>query len=182
MIRHLTLRDYRTMAWANGRGITTELARLDAADGAMQWRLSMAQVVEDGSFSIFPGIDRNLTVISGPGFALRGSGLDLFAGPYRPVAFPGDVPVAGFGVTSPSVDFNVMWARASWSAEVAVLHSGAARLTGDACAAFAPEGAVLSLDGAQRSLDASDLLLARGALAFGHSGGAPVLTVCLRRR
>ena len=110
MIRHLTLADYRTMPWANGRGTTLELARLDGPDG-MIWRLSIASVVENGPFSLFPGVDRILTVIDGPGFRLVGSGMAMEAAPWVPIAFPGDVAIAAWGVTAPSMDFNLMAAR-----------------------------------------------------------------------
>ncbi len=101
-MRHLTPADYRIMPWANGRGTTTELLREDGL------RLSIATVAEDGPFSLFPGIARNLTVISGPGFRLQGDGIDLAATPLIPVAFPGDVAIRATGVAAPSEDFNVM--------------------------------------------------------------------------
>ena len=71
----------------------------------------LASVIGDGPFSIFSGIERNLTVISGPGFDLVGKAR-IKAAPLIPVAFPGDVPLAAAGVTAPSDDFNVMTARA----------------------------------------------------------------------
>ena len=74
MIRQLTVTDFRTMPWANGKGVTVEMARADGPEG-MLWRLSRASVVEDGPFSIFPGLERNLTVLTGPGFDLVGQGL-----------------------------------------------------------------------------------------------------------
>lgn len=110
MIRHLTAADFRRMPWANGKGVTVELARADGPDG-MLWRLSRASVIENGPFSIFPAIERNLTVLTGPGFDLTGEGVALEARPFAPVAFPGDVPVTATGVTAPSDDFNVMTAR-----------------------------------------------------------------------
>jgi hypothetical protein len=99
------------MPWANGKGVTIEMARADGPDG-MLWRLSRASVVEDGPFSVFPGVERNLTVLTGPGFDLVGQGLHLTARPMVPVAFAGDVPLRADGVTAPSDDFNVMTARA----------------------------------------------------------------------
>ena len=110
MIRTLGPAEFRRMAWANGKGVTVELARQDR-DGEMLWRLSRASVVEDGPFSLFPGVERNLTVLTGPGFDLAGDGLHLPARPFAPVAFAGDVPVSASGVTVPSDDFNVMTAR-----------------------------------------------------------------------
>lgn len=110
-MRHLTPADYMAMPWANGRGTTVELLRETGPDGGLLLRLSMASVVEDGPFSIFPGVERNLTVISGPGFDLVGK-TRVTAAPLIPVAFPGDVATAAAGVTGPSDDFNVMTARA----------------------------------------------------------------------
>jgi environmental stress-induced protein Ves len=64
--------DFRTMPWKNGGGETTEIvvsppgASMDDFD----WRVSMARVVSDGPFSIFPGIDRSLTLLEGTGMTL----------------------------------------------------------------------------------------------------------------
>ena len=95
MIRaHLTPAEYRRIPWANRRGETLELLRREGTEGQLLLRLSVAQVVEDGAFSRLPGIDRVLTVISGPGFDLAGGGLRLHADPLCPVAFFGDVAIA----------------------------------------------------------------------------------------
>ncbi len=122
-MRHLTPADYRRMPWANGRGVTVEMARADGPDGLL-WRLSMARVDENGPFSIFPGVERNLTVISGPGFDLRGA-LSLRADPLVPVAFPGDVALSAQGVVEPCDDVNVMTARALPRPVVTVERAGA---------------------------------------------------------
>lgn len=110
MIRHLTAADFRRMPWANGRGTTTELLREDGA-GGLALRLSVATVAEDGPFSLFPGVDRVLTVVTGAGFTLDDGAVRRAATPLVPVAFPGDVPIRAVGVTAPSEDFNVMTAR-----------------------------------------------------------------------
>jgi uncharacterized protein len=108
---HLTQADYSTQAWKNGRGTTTELWRLER-DGQLLVRISRAAVVEDGPFSLFPGIARNLTVLSGPGFRLSGAGLDFRCDPLVPMAFPGDVAVMATETNDQqSDDFNVMTAR-----------------------------------------------------------------------
>ena len=124
MIRHLTPADYRSMPWANGRGVTVEMLRIEA-EGALLCRLSRASVVQDGPFSIFPGIERNLTVIGGPGFDLAGAMGTLPARPLVPVAFAGDVAIRAVGVSAPSEDFNVMTARSLGLPRVTVVTSGA---------------------------------------------------------
>ena len=136
MIRHLTPADYRPMPWANGRGVTVEMLRVDVA-GAMSWRLSRASVVEDGDFSMFAGVERNLTVISGPGFDLVGPMGVLPARPFKPVAFAGDVPLRATGVTAPSDDFNVMTARGLALPQVQVVQGNASFAAGGTLAVFA---------------------------------------------
>ena len=122
MIRHLTTNDFKVMPWANGRGQTVEMWREDR-DGALLWRLSRAAVVADGEFSLFPGLDRNLTVIDGPGFDLVGPGR-LAARLLQPVEFAGDVPIRAEGVVAPCEDFNVMVRRGALRAEVKVMRAG----------------------------------------------------------
>ena len=142
---HLTPADYTRMPWANGRGTTTELIRVARPDGGVLWRLSMASVVEDGPFSLFAGIERNLTVISGPGFDLTGPGR-LRADPLVPVAFPGDVAISAERVRAPSEDFNVMTDRTlplpkvrvqgqgsliDWAAQLCILALAPTRIEAD---------------------------------------------------
>ena len=123
MITHLSAADFVTMPWANGKGTTVELLRVEQ-DGRLILRLSRAMVVEDGAFSIFAGISRNLTVLSGPGFDLVGQGIHLVARPLEPVAFAGDVALRAVGVAQPSEDFNVMTAADLPPAMVAVHPAG----------------------------------------------------------
>lgn len=132
MITYLSQADFKTMAWANGKGVTVEMLRLERA-GKLILRLSRAMVVEDGAFSLFPGIERNLTVLSGPGFDLVGDGLHLAARPLLPVAFPGDLPLRAVQVTAPSEDFNVMTDRSLprpkvWLQDAGEVPAGAAVL------------------------------------------------------
>ena len=52
---------YSAMPWRNGLGVTVELLRQDIKnDTGFGWRLSMADVTEDGEFSNFSGYDRTL--------------------------------------------------------------------------------------------------------------------------
>jgi environmental stress-induced protein Ves len=176
MIRHLTQADYRAMPWANGKGVTVEMLRIDGPGGLLL-RLSRASVVEDGAFSIFPGIERNLTVITGPGFDLVGSGpggagLALRCPPLVPVAFAGDVPVAAAGVSAPSDDFNVMTARALPRPEVRVLAAGGQVDLPDWGAVYALAAAQVGPD----RLAPGDLVLADGRLDI----AGPVIVVALR--
>lgn len=159
-MRHLTTVDYTRQPWKNGKGVTVELARHEK-DGALLWRLSMATVAEDGPFSLFPGIERNLTVLTGPGFRLTGEGMALECRPLVPVAFPGDVAVHAEGTGGhTSTDFNVMTARNLPRPDVAVIHGPADLPAGALLALFALGPADLP----DRSLAAHDLILTEGPL------------------
>ena len=125
MIRHLTAADFTVMPWANGGGQTTEMIRVNRSDGSLLYRISLAAVMEDGPFSVFPGVDRILTVTSGPGFDLRGDA-SLRADPLKPLAFSGDLALRAEGVQAPCDDINVMVRRGAMRAGVAVQDGGTA--------------------------------------------------------
>lgn len=159
MMRHLTPADYTVMPWANGKGTTIEMLKT-TEDGRLKWRLSRASVVENGDFSIFPGVERNLTVLTGPGFDLVGQGLHLPARPLVPVAFAGDVPIRAEGVSAPSDDFNVMTDRALPRPEVAAITGTAQVATGGLLAVYAL--APSRVNG--HDMAAQDLILTEDAL------------------
>ncbi len=169
---HLTAKDYARQPWKNGRGTTIELLHIrDPDSSATLLRLSRASVVEDGPFSLFPGIERNLTVLSGPGFRLSGPGLDLRCEPLLPVTFPGDVPMTASETHGqPSDDFNVMTARRLPLPQVIVVRNGP--LAGDGRLALYALGAC-RVDGA--AMARGDLILTEGPTSL--IGDGPVIAV-----
>ena len=71
---HLLRRaDYTPMRWKNGAGTTLEIAAQGREGEAFDWRLSMARVEGDCSFSSFEGYERHTTLVEGPGFELSGA-------------------------------------------------------------------------------------------------------------
>lgn len=170
-MKHLTLADYKTMPWANGLGQTVEILRVDGPGGLL-YRLSMASVVVDGAFSVFPGIERNLTVISGPGFDLAGA-VSLRCDPLVPVAFAGDVAVRAERVTAPSDDFNVMTARSQPRPVVTVERDGAVLLAGGRLCLFAL--GVAAVNGV--AMAKHDLIVTEGPADI--AGLGPVIAVRL---
>jgi environmental stress-induced protein Ves len=72
--------DYTPMRWKNGAGTTLEIALHGRHGEAFDWRLSMALVDADCTFSSFEGYQRQTTLVDGPGF-------DLFGPDARPLAF-----------------------------------------------------------------------------------------------
>ena len=77
--RVIAANEYRRERWRNGFGWTREIARiaidaphveLDAEDDAWDLRLSIAEIEQDAPFSLFPGVDRELVLLSGAGIVL----------------------------------------------------------------------------------------------------------------
>lgn len=168
---HLTAKDHIRQPWKNGRGTTVELLHLRDPAGATLLRLSRASVVEDGPFSLFPGIERNLTVLSGPGFRLTGPGIDLGCKPLVPVAFPGDVPVTASETGGgPSDDFNVMTARSLPPPQVTVVPEGGLG-AGGKLALYALGPCRVNGEG----MESGDLILTEGPADV--TGAGPVIAV-----
>jgi len=169
---HLTPADYTRQPWKNGRGVTVELWRFER-EGALIARLSRASVAEDGPFSVFPGIERNLTVLSGPGFRLTGAGVDLRCDLLVPVAFPGDVALGATETHGQqSEDFNVMTSRDVPRPQVFLARNKTLPAGGQlALYALGP----CRVNGI--AMAKADLLLTRGAGII--AGGWPVLAVRL---
>lgn len=114
--------DLTPKPWKNGGGTTTEIAV--APEGAgfddFDWRLSVAEVASDGPFSLFPQIDRTLTLIEGHGLDMSIEWREAvrLTPASAPLAFPGDVPVTASLVDGPIRDFNVMTRRGRFNHQV----------------------------------------------------------------
>jgi environmental stress-induced protein Ves len=106
---------YRRMPWKNGGGETVEIAVFPdgAALADFGWRVSMATVASDGPFSVFPGIDRTLAVLSGDGMdlSIEGIGERLLTPESTALAFPADAPTTARLTGGPITDLNVMTRR-----------------------------------------------------------------------
>lgn len=153
------------VAWKNGGGVTREIAASPGATTAgFDWRVSLADVAADGPFSVFPGVDRTLTVV-------EGAGMDLLVGgehhivdePLWPHDFPGDLETEGRLLAGPVRNLNVMYRRDRTKAEVAVVR-GTLRLAapegGSVLAVALEDGA--AIDGTDTALDRYDGVLLRG--------------------
>ncbi|MEX0969332.1 MAG: HutD family protein [Paracoccaceae bacterium] len=125
--------DYTTMPWRNGGGVTHEIF---ADASPYTWRLSMAEVAQNGPFSPFPGLARILTVIDGAGIALETPSETLTALPRHPVAFSGEVAVHGTLLNGPIRDLNLIYNPLRWRAEVALQTGGAVAYGPDPVAIF----------------------------------------------
>lgn len=177
-MRLLKSDDHRRMAWKNGRGETVEIAVFppEAGLGDFGWRVSMAAVVEDGAFSLFPGVDRTLAVLTGEGVDLDVAdvGARRVTADGEPLAFAADAPTRARLVGGPITDLNVMTRRGVFSHRLSRLDAPAS--ASGACewrillASAALEARVAGAVVALGPLDA--LWLDRGEMVEIVSGGA----------
>ena len=114
-MRLLRSAGHRRMPWKNGGGETVEVMVHPEGAGLSDfgWRVSMATVAEDGPFSVFPGIDRTLAVLSGTGMtlAIEGVGTRTLTPESEPLAFPADAPTVARLTGGPITDLNAMTRR-----------------------------------------------------------------------
>jgi environmental stress-induced protein Ves len=102
--------------WRNGRGTTAEVIVRGAGPGIgssadFGWRISIATVESDGDFSRYPGVDRWLMPLCPGGLRLVDDGAPVPVGQYEVHAFPGERALASDGVTTPTLDLNLMLRR-----------------------------------------------------------------------
>lgn len=121
-VRLQRFNEHRAMPWKNGLGVTREvIACLQGGDTSrFLWRISMATVTGSGPFSVFPGIDRTIAVMTGDGMRLTVDGhaqppLTTASNPY---AFSGDAAVYADSLGGETLDLNVMTERGCWHHEM----------------------------------------------------------------
>lgn len=97
--------------WKNGGGSTTEIAigPPDSGFEDFDWRVSLATIEKDGTFSQFPGVDRTLALVEGHGMLLDIDGDPVLVTDGDPViAFDGSSNVTAKLSRGGSTDFNAM--------------------------------------------------------------------------
>ena len=117
------LADIVPTPWKNGGGATREIACWPAGTGldSFDWRISVATIAADGAFSVFAGIDRSITLLSGDGVLLHGEhGTHRIDQKLVPFAFAGETPIRATLLGGASDDFNVMTRRGRCRADVKV--------------------------------------------------------------
>lgn len=118
--------NYRRMRWKNGLGWTSEVMLENGADGIFDWRISIAEIDQNSDFSLFPGIDRTLVVLSGGGMALdiAGQGTRELHPLQNPFVFPGEDIIRARLFSGPTRDFNVMTRRTAYTHELSIHSAG----------------------------------------------------------
>jgi environmental stress-induced protein Ves len=104
--------DIHPEPWRNGGGVTRELAShpkaASAQDGAWDWRVSIADVSKAGEFSVFPGMERVITIIDGELLLLTVDGAEHPLEKYRPFRFSGEAASSATLPTGDIRDLNVI--------------------------------------------------------------------------
>ena len=139
-MRRFALRDLTTESWRNGGGVTRVVARGAGTTGAgaigagangpgtgnqatdadgWTWRVSVADITRDGPFSRFPGAQRQLRLMHGAGFELRGEHRVWRAAQLGDVlVFSGDEPVHAHLLGGPVRVWNLMLRGQSWRGQL----------------------------------------------------------------
>lgn len=107
--------------WKNGGGLTSEVAVYPPGSdlAGFDWRVSLAEIRAAGPFSLFPGIDRRMALVSGRlSLVIDGRPAVTLTPESEALAFPGDVPVFAEPLGAPVTDLNVMTRRSRCAARL----------------------------------------------------------------
>jgi environmental stress-induced protein Ves len=115
------------MPWKNGGGNTTEIATFPEGSDfrSFIWRVSIAEVLQDGPFSPFAGVDRTLVLLAGGGMRLTGEGAPIeLRTAFAPIVFSGDAALQCGLLAGPVRDFNLMVRRGKARGSIVVCRDG----------------------------------------------------------
>ncbi len=108
------LHTIRPKLWKNGGGQTREIACSLPDEG--YWRLSIADVTQEGPFSLFAGLSRILTVIEGSGLCLNIAGQTHNIGFLNPILFSGEDETVSILSDGSIRGFNLIFDQHAWRA------------------------------------------------------------------
>lgn len=107
--------NYIRMNWKNGGGKTAEILKFPSQAEPYFWRISQATVQKDGSFSIFPGMDRILFVFKGQGLRLNEKEVRF----HESISFSGEEDIFAKIIGSEDVeDVNLIYDRKHFKASM----------------------------------------------------------------
>jgi environmental stress-induced protein Ves len=145
-MKRFALKDLPQQPWKNGGGTTRTAHTQRAKDAAapFDWRVSIAEIVENGPFSLFPGVDRIAVVLeNGPLRLSTSPALGHLVQPlyvaqaHCPIAFDGETELFSDIGDGPVLCLNIMTRRSAAAAMVRVLHSDELVKPGDGMILFA---------------------------------------------
>lgn len=128
-VQRFELTESRPEPWKNGRGVTRTLLTHASASGdaagelpSWRWRISVAELQENGPFSVFEDIDRTLILLSGGELILhRPNGATVLDRPGAQVSFRGEEAIQATITPAPAQALNVMTRRGSVHSTVHVV-------------------------------------------------------------
>ncbi len=170
----------RRVPWRNGLGATLEIAT-DAAvpGGEWTWRLSIADIAGRVPFSAFPGIDRFIACLAGPGLNLERAGAHALAPREgEALAFSGEEVVTGSPLGPGVSDVNLMLRRDRWRGRMVLVRGRALALEAPLVLVHAPaHSAVLRVESVEGGCELApgSTLVAHGRVAI---LGAPA-SICV---
>ena len=112
---------FKKIPWKNGKGSTIELAiNKGATLDNFDWRISMADVVENGPFSDFSGYLRHLILIKGHSITLEHEEKepDFLTQHLNYAKFLGSNKTTGILPAGPITDFNIMTKTSLYDVDV----------------------------------------------------------------
>ena len=121
-MEYFDIRKMPVNLWRNGAGETREICCFPPATRDFHWRASIASIAANGEFSLFPGVERVITLLEGGEVTLEGANtLPHILKQHQPFTFAGDrVVKAKLTAGQMSMDFNIMTRRDVCQAKVRV--------------------------------------------------------------
>ena len=112
--------DYLSMPWKNGQGSTLQLACSHTDLNDFDWRISVADVEYDGSFSFFKNKLRIISILSGNGLRLKNlnDGTEVFLSKNIIYKFSGNAPIQSTLQNGAIRDFNLIYRPERYHAEM----------------------------------------------------------------
>jgi len=184
----MTLAELPATPWRNGGGLTRPLASGHAMATTphpddFDWRISLADIVTDGPFSTFPGIDRHALLIGNGAVELSGSSAAVMARPLLPISFPGELDLHARrqpGTVQPRF-LNLMVRRWALHGEIRII-TGTCRIDDAMAWALLPLTGTWQLP--ERQVAPGQAVLDHGSdvVASPRAGGACAALVLVRSR
>lgn len=121
-MEYFDIRKMPVNLWRNGAGEAREICCFPPATRDFHWRASIASIAGNGEFSLFPGVERVITLLEGGEVMLEG--VNTFTHTlkrHQPFTFAGDSVVkATLSEGQMSMDLNIMTRRDRCKAKVRV--------------------------------------------------------------
>ena len=121
-MEYFDIRKMPVNLWRNGAGETREICCFPPATRDFHWRASIASIAANGEFSLFPGVERVITLLEGGEVTLEEANIFTHTlKQHQPFTFAGDKVVkAKLTEGQMSMDFNIMTRRDVCQAKVRV--------------------------------------------------------------